>query len=99
MTLYSPSFTSKPRNAVNVEYNIPKRVRKVQLAQQSRCDDEPSSFFSPTPSESVAHSPTPSAVRMAARLAGAVKKCCCRVPLMMLGEKDFRSLKCRDDWR
>jgi hypothetical protein len=72
MTLYSSSFTANPRKAVNVEYSMPSECgyrisrRSVMLAPRP-------GHRSPWPTVSVAHSPTPSAVRIAARLVGAVR--------------------------
>src|SRR5216684_621561 len=43
-------------------------------SRKSSSETFPASSTEPCPSESVAHSPTPSAVRMAARLVGAVRK-------------------------
>ena len=68
MTLYSPSFTSNPRKAVNVEYRRPiecgKRTSCVRRIPQPLAD----------PMVAVAHSPTPSTVRMPASSNGEQKK-------------------------
>ena len=68
MILYSPELTLNPVKYVNAEYSKPS-----ELGQRS-------SFHSfslwpvPVPKLAVAHSPTPSAVKMAASLNGEGKK-------------------------
>src|SRR5258706_3784455 len=73
MTLYSPSFTANPRYAVNVEYNMPSEWGYL-TSRSSVMRAAPPDCRSPWPTVRVAHSPTPSAVRIAARGVGAVRK-------------------------
>ena len=72
MTLYSSSFTAKPRYAVNVEYSMPSECGNL-ISRRSAIAVPPSGRRSPRPTVSVAHSPTPSAVKIAARRVGAVR--------------------------
>ena len=65
ITLYSPSFGLNPKNAVNVEYNIPKECGNLT---------EPIFLISSDAfaSEVVSHSPTPSTDNKADSLKGDV---------------------------
>ena len=72
MTLYSSSLTAKPTDAVKVEYSMPRQCGNL-ISLSSVMSVRPSGRRSPCPTVSVAHSPTPSAVRIAARLVGAVR--------------------------
>jgi len=60
MTLYSPEFTLNPVKYVNAEYSRPsecgKRSSRISSTSSPR----------PTPTDEVAHSPTPSIVTIAA---------------------------------
>ena len=60
MTLYSPEFTLKPVKYVKAEYKSPSESGHCSSFSSSK------SLPRPTPSAAVAHSPTPSIVRMAA---------------------------------
>src|SRR5450759_4957056 len=59
ITLYSPSFTSKPRNAVKALYSSP-----IECGN-SICFNKRTSLPRPIPYVVVTHSPTPSTVRIA----------------------------------
>src|SRR5271155_2894703 len=59
MTLYSPSFTSKPRKAVKALYNNPRECGN------SMCFVRRISLPFPTPQVAVTQSPTPSTVKIA----------------------------------
>ena len=60
ITLYSPSLTSKPRNAVNAEYSSPSECGNIICFLMSTW------LPLPTPQVPVTHSPTPSTVMIAA---------------------------------
>src|SRR5436305_13459980 len=60
MTLYSPEFTRKPVKYVNAEYSRPTECGNRCCFNSSIVDPRP------TPIDEVAHSPTPSIVRIAA---------------------------------
>src|SRR5260370_27681 len=68
MTLYSPSLTSKPRNAVNALYRSPREWgNSICLRKSMRLPR-------PQPQVPVTHSPTPSTVRIAASSKGEHRK-------------------------
>src|SRR5229473_3166311 len=68
MTLYSPSLTSKPRNAVNALYRSPREWgNSICLRKSMRLPR-------PQPQVPVTHSPTPSTVRIAASSNGEHRK-------------------------
>jgi hypothetical protein len=66
-------LTEKPRYAVNVEYSSPSECGN-RISRRAVMAVAPCGRRSPWPIDSVAHSPTPSVVRMAARRVGAVRK-------------------------
>jgi len=60
MSLYSPLFTLKPQKYVNRRVEEPDRMREPHLG------DHVEALPRPRPTDDVAHSPTPSIVRIAA---------------------------------
>ena len=72
------------------------RVREPDLAQQRDVGRAAVGRRSPWPTVSVAHSPTPSAVRMAARRVGAVRKAAAAWDCVVLGEQDLLRAARRD---
>src|SRR6266700_6222743 len=89
MTLYSSSFTLKPRYAVNVEYSIPRECGNL-ISRKSLIVVAPFAHRSPFPTDSVAHSPTASVVKMAARRVGAVRKAAAACDWWCSVNKTFR---------
>ena len=73
ITLYSPSFTSNPRNAVKTEYSRPTECGNASSCVSVRELPPPLQSPRPRPIAAVVHSPTPSTVRMAASSNGELK--------------------------
>src|SRR5260370_40634397 len=90
MTLYSSSFTLKPRYAVNVEYSIPRECGNL-ISRKRLMVVGPFASRSPSPTESVAHSPTASAVIIAARRGGAVRNAAGACALAGAANKSLRT--------
>ncbi len=75
MTLYSPSFTSKPSHAVKAEYSSPSEWgKRASCVRATELGPAPPKGPAAVPVAVVVHSPTPSTVRRAASSKGEQKK-------------------------